>query len=216
MPDGRADGEISADPKPSTGTGPIRASRSGPGWRPGLRAVHRDLGYVAVGLTVVYAASGLAVNHLTDWDPNFTNYRQVRQIGTGLPAEPNAAAAESLRRLGVKGTPSEVFAAAPDQLEMRVGEKKITVNPQNGRVVEQGRQSRFFVRLANWLHLNRGKRAWTLIADLYAVGLLVLATTGMFMLPGKKGLRGRGALLVAAGVAVPVLYVVLSGGPGGR
>jgi hypothetical protein len=69
------------------------------------------------------------------------------------------------------------------------------------------------LRVANWLHLNRGKKAWTYVADGYAAFLLILAGTGLFMLPGRKGLIGRGGLLVALGVAVPVLYVTLSGGP---
>jgi hypothetical protein len=34
----------------------------------------------------------------------------------------------------------------------------------------------------------------------------------MFMLTGKKGLVGRGGILVAVGIAIPVLYVTLSGG----
>jgi hypothetical protein len=33
------------------------------------------------------------------------------------------------------------------------------------------------------------------------------------MLPGKKGIAGRGAILVGIGVAIPLLYVWLSGGP---
>ena len=32
-------------------------------WRAWLRAFHRDIGYVAVGLTFIYALSGIAVNH---------------------------------------------------------------------------------------------------------------------------------------------------------
>ena len=48
-------------------------------WRPWLRALHRDIGYLAVGLTVVYALSGLAVNHIGDWDPNFDNYEHTHQ-----------------------------------------------------------------------------------------------------------------------------------------
>ena len=55
---------------------------------------------------------------------------------------------------------------------------------------------RFFLRIANWLHVARGKKAWTLFADAYAVGLLFLAISGMFMLPGKYGMRGRGAVLL--------------------
>jgi hypothetical protein len=43
--------------------------------------------------------------------------------------------------------------------------------------------------------------------------LLFLATSGLFMLAGRKGLLGRGGVLLVLGILVPVLYVVLSGGP---
>jgi hypothetical protein len=35
----------------------------------------------------------------------------------------------------------------------------------------------------------------------------------MFMLPGKKGLIGRGGIFVVLGIAIPVVYVTWSGGP---
>jgi hypothetical protein len=38
-------------------------------WRKGNRLIHRDRGYLCAGLTVVYAVSGVAVNHLRDWTP---------------------------------------------------------------------------------------------------------------------------------------------------
>ena len=49
--------------------------------------------------------------------------------------------------------------------------------------------------MANWLHLNRGKKAWTYVADSYAAFLLFLAFSGLFMIPGRKGLIGRGAII---------------------
>jgi DMSO/TMAO reductase YedYZ molybdopterin-dependent catalytic subunit len=182
-------------------------------WRPLVRSFHRDAGYVAVGLTVVYALSGLAVNHVKDWDPNFRNYRAVHELRTPLPANDDVAARQVLDRLGIQGQPLSATRYAPDQLDIRLPNRVIVANPQTGRVVVEEQKSRFFLRVANWLHLNRGKKAWTLVADLYAVGLLLLALSGMFMLPGKNGLLGRGAVLILAGIAVPVLYVVLSGGP---
>ena len=51
------------------------------------------------------------------------------------------------------------------------------------------------------------------MADSYAVLLLLLATSGLLMIPGRKGLLGRGAVIALTGALVPVLYVVLSGGP---
>lgn len=182
-------------------------------WRPVVRNLHRDAGYLAVGLTLVYAASGLAVNHISDWDPNFQSYRTVRQLQGSLPAEPQAAAAAALGQLGIPGAPTEVHRWAPDQLEVVAGRRRLMINPESGRVIEEGQKPRFLLRFANWLHLNRGKKSWTVVADLYAAGLLFLACSGMLMLPGKNGMRGRGGVLVALGVAIPVLYVVLSGGP---
>ena len=41
------------------------------------------------------------------------------------------------------------------------------------------------------------------------VGLLVLACTGIFIVTGKKGLGGRGRWLLIAGLAIPVVYLVL-------
>lgn len=182
-------------------------------WRATVRSWHRDLGYLLVGLTIVYAVSGLAVNHISDWDPNFRSYRTVHQLRTPLPEEDRALTAEVLRQLGVEATPKEVFRAAPDRLDLTLENRTLRVDPTTGRVVEDGQKPRFFLRAANWLHLNRGKKAWTVVADLYAAGLLLLAISGLFMLPGKNGLKGRGGILVALGLAVPVLYVVLSGGP---
>ena len=43
-----------------------RAARARFRWRPWIRAIHRDVGYFSVGLTFIYALSGLAVNHIAD------------------------------------------------------------------------------------------------------------------------------------------------------
>ncbi|MCS6898365.1 MAG: PepSY-associated TM helix domain-containing protein [Myxococcales bacterium] len=181
--------------------------------RPWVRALHRDLGYLAVGLTVVYALSGLAVNHIADWDPNFRNHEATHRLGPLTGEDDEAIAREVLRRLSIREPPSEVYRASPEQLDVVFPRKTLHIYPTSGEVTEEGQQPRFLLRTANWLHLNRGKKAWTYIADAYAVGLLLLALSGLFMIPGRKGLLGRGAVLVAVGAAIPVIYVELSGGP---
>ena len=181
--------------------------------RPWLRALHRDIGYFAVGLTVVYAVSGLAVNHLKDWDPNFKQVSRTHQLPLPLPTDDDAASKSALRALGVREEPRELYRASETQLDLVFDQRTFHVDTQSGIVHEEGQAARPLLRVANWLHLNRGKRAWTYVADSYAVFLLFLALSGLFMIPGRKGLLGRGALIVALGAAVPVIYVVLSGGP---
>jgi uncharacterized protein len=189
-----------------------RTRRRAP-WRPWLRAVHRDVGYVAVGLTFVYALSGIAVNHITDWtdgDPSFRTYEHTHELGP-LPGDDEAVATELRRRLAIAEAPRELYRASDDELEVLFDRRTLHVNTATGRVLDEGQEPRFLLRTANWLHLNRGKKAWTYVADGYAGALLFLAMSGMFMIAGKKGLVGRGAILVGLGIAIPVLYVHFAG-----
>ena len=78
-------------------------------------------------------------------------------------------------------------------------------------VTIQGRERRAFIGAANWLHTARNRSGWRYVADVYAVLLLYLAISGIFMIKGKLGLKWRGALLISAGVSVPIAAVLLSG-----
>ena len=102
-------------------------------------------------------------------------------------------------------------AQALSELDITFDQRTLHVMLGKRSVLEQGQEPRFFLRAANFLHLNRGKRAWSYIADAYAALLLFLAFSGMFMIAGRKGLWGRGAVLVLLGAAVPIAYVTLSG-----
>jgi uncharacterized protein len=113
-----------------------------------------------------------------------------------------------LARLGIDEAPREVYREG-DSLEILFEHRTLHVTAATGHVVDEQQKPRFFVRAANWLHLNRGKKAWTYFADSYAVGLLFLATSGLFMLAGKKGLLGRGIFFVTAGIAIPLVYLAL-------
>ncbi len=182
-------------------------------WRAWLRAIHRDVGHVAVGLTFIYALSGLAVNHITDFrdgDPSFKTYSRTAFVGR-LDGE-DAAIADALRkRFEIREKPREIYRASPDQLDVIFDKRSLHLDMQKGTVVDEGQEPRFLLRVANWLHLNRGKKAWTYAADAYAAGLLFLATSGVFMVAGKKGLFGRGAVFVLLGILIPVLYVHFAG-----
>lgn len=180
--------------------------------RPWVRAVHRDLGYVAVGLTFVYALSGLAVNHIADWDPNFRNVQRTHELGPLAGESDDALAAAVLAKLAITETARETYRTGAE-LHILFDRRTLHVDTKAGHVIDEAQEPRFLLRVSNWLHLNRGKKAWTYAADAYAAGLLVLAVSGLFMIPGRKGLFGRGAVFLAAGIALPVLYVTLARGP---
>ena len=153
------------------------------------------------------------MNHIADWDSNFQNVTRTYtvQIAPGEHGDDDLAALVAASQ-HIEGKPKEVYREG-DDLEILYDHRTLHVDLPTGKVVDEQQKPRFFVRTANWLHLNRGKKAWKYFADAYALGLLVLATSGLFMLPGRKGLVGRGAVFVTIGIAIPLLYVTLSHGP---
>ena len=172
-------------------------------------ATHRDIGYFFAGLTVLYAVSGVAVNHIDDWNPNYVIRTEVVEVGIlpfGTPAE---LGAEVLSRMGINEEPKSVSRVGREHLKIFFDQRTLTVELPGGRVVDEHARRRFAFFEVNYLHLNHGKGFWTWFADVYAIGLLVLACTGIFILPGKKGLGGRGRWLLMAGMAIPLVYLVL-------
>ncbi|MCB9249541.1 MAG: hypothetical protein H6613_13830 [Ignavibacteriales bacterium] len=47
------------------------------------------------------------------------------------------------------------------------------------------------------------------MADIFALSLIFLATTGLFMIKGKKGLTGRGKWFALLGILIPLIFLLL-------
>lgn len=180
-------------------------------WRPWLRAVHRDVGYLAVGMTVIYAVSGIAQNHIEDWGEVSYKSSEHSVIIPEIAADaPDAVAIQRVADAVGLGDPTSSLRAGDEvRLEYADGSKATAIGTT---VSVQRRERRAFIGVANWLHTARGKTAWKYFSDAYAVLLLYLAGSGIFMIKGRFGLAWRGAAFISAGVAVPVLYVAFAGG----
>lgn len=175
-----------------------------------ILAVHRDLGFFFAGLTVLYAISGVAVNHMEHWNPSYRLERTQHQIG----AVPAGTAAEQgrevCRRLGIAAEPVSTVRVGGEILKVFFEDRTLTVALPTGEVEDERRARRFLFYEVNFIHLNKGKGWWTWFADAYAVALAVLALTGLFIIPGRKGLSGRGKWLVGAGLLIPIVYLIVA------
>lgn len=180
-------------------------------WRRWNNAIHRDLGYLCAGLTLVYVVSGVAVNHMADWNPNYRIERGVRQIPPVAAPAPGDRAAVSaiLESLDLPTRFRTTFRTDSATLRIFLEDGVVDVELATGRATVELVQHRVVLYAANALHLNSPKKLWTWVADLYAVSLGLLAITGLFVLKGNKGITGRGAWLTAIGVAVPVFFLWL-------
>ena len=172
-------------------------------WRKLNNALHRDVGYLIVGLTIVYGVSGLAVNHRADWNPSYRLEKRALQIEPIRATEREEMVRQARAALGV-GEPRNIFRPDPDTLQLFFDRESFSIDLPSGAVIVDGIRPRPVLYEMNQLHLNTPKGAWTWIADLYAVALLFVAATGLFVLKGKTGITGRGAWLTAVGIAIPV------------
>src|SRR5947209_7948027 len=96
-----------------------------------IRIIHRDLGNLCVGLTFVYALSGIAVNHIADWEPSFTDYSRTAEIGSPLPEDDAAAAKLVLDRLHIVGDARDVYRDG-DKLEITFDKRSLHVDVKTG------------------------------------------------------------------------------------
>lgn len=178
-------------------------------WNKLNRALHRDLGYLCCGLTLIYAISGVAVNHIDRWNPSYRLTRIESNIGRLTTISQQQLVPEILERIGETRKLKNVFPSAPDEMTIFVEGNTIKVNLVSGETVQDRYVPRSFLYEINFLHLNHPKKLWTWFADLYAVALALLAVTGLFVLRGKQGLKGRGGLLTAVGLVFPIFFLWL-------
>lgn len=177
-------------------------------WRRWNTVLHRDLGYFCVALTVVYAISGIAVNHMHDWNPNYKIDRAERTFDPIPVGDKPTMVARAVEQLGLP-EPDKTFRPSPEILQLFYDGWSVEVRAVEGVAVVERPRDRFLLRDFNYLHLNHPKGVWTFAADAYATLLLFVTVTGVFVLKGKKGLAGRGKWFVLAGLVVPLVFLLV-------
>lgn len=177
-------------------------------WRHWNVVLHRDLGYAVAALTVVYAVSGIAVNHADQWNPNYRIAREEQRFEPIAVGEREVMVAELVKKLDLKELPKESFRSRPDSLELFYDGWSVKADATAGVAVIERPRGRFLLRGFNALHLNEAKGLWTWVADLFAVALAFLAIGGVLIPRGKKSLAGHGKYWVLLGLAVPVGFLL--------
>lgn len=178
-------------------------------WRKWNNILHRDIGYLCVGLTIIFGISGIAVNHIEHWNPNYKVEEIEFKINPITVTNENDMAAAVVSQLNINEKIESTFRSSPEKLKIFLSNRTIEFNASNGQGVIELIGERTLLYDMNFLHLNHAKKAWTYFSDLYAVALIFLAVSGLFILKGKKGIAGRGAWLTAIGLIFPIIFLLV-------
>lgn len=188
----------------------MKFSKAGTAFRKWSRTIHRDLSYFFSGMVLIYAISGIVMNHRNTINPDYSVERQEYTISEALP--PQAAMQKEdvlklLEPLGEKKNYTKHY--FPKENRMKVflkGGSSLVVDVASRQAVYEKLTRRPLISALTKLHYNPG-RWWTHFADVFAVGLILITVSGLVMLKGSKGLWGRGGVELAAGILIPLLFL---------
>ncbi len=179
-------------------------------WTKYSRKLHRDLGYILCTMIIIYALSGIAINHVDDWNPDFIV--QKESVSLRLPSNPSSISFTLLEDALKEKSLSKEFVSfdIPSESKVKIyfknGSMLYNLDKQVGELEVAVRRPIFFE--INMLHRNPGG-LWTLISDLFALGLIFISITGISMMRGKNSFSGRGKWLVAAGTLTPIIALLI-------
>ena len=186
----------------------------GTSFRKWNRIIHRDVSYLFAGMILIYALSGILMNHRGDLNPHYSVSRKECKIESGLDFSDKAKVDKAmvLRMLEPLGEADNYTKHYfPKNGEMKVflkGSSSVVVDTQTGEAVYEMLQRRWLLSDMVKLHYNPG-RWWTTFSDIFAGCLILITLTGMVMVKGKKGFWGRGGILFVIGILIPILFLVL-------
>ena len=132
-------------------------------WRKWNNILHRDIGYLTVGLTLIYAISGVAVNHIADWNPNYkivTVQSSINPIAQEI-TDTDEIIDDILSQLSISEVPKNNHFIDRETLQIFLENNTVTVNLRTGIVSQEIVKSRTLIRPMNFLHLNHPKKLWT-------------------------------------------------------
>lgn len=179
-------------------------------WRRINNILHRDLGYLFVGMTIIYGLSGIALNHINDWNPSYIIKNKSIQININSYDKrvDKTEAKKILESVNLDNNYKSHYYPQNDRLKIFVKNGSLSIDINTGEGTLEIMKRRPVFHTVNFMHYNPG-RLWTWYSDIFSVSLIILAITGMFVLRGKKGIKGRGAILVTIGVIIPLVFILM-------
>ena len=174
------------------------------------RIVHRDICFFFIGTTLIYALSGIALNHMADWNPNYKV--EINHFKTSINLDKTDSVKNNILILldeidSRKNYKSHYYSNENTLKIFLKGGSSVLININSGKGVAEYLKRRSVFYESNYLHYNPN-RLWTWFSDIYAGALILFVITSFFITKGKKGITGRGGIYTALGIIIPIIFLI--------
>lgn len=174
------------------------------------RILHRDIAYFFFGMTIIYCISGIALNHKKDWNPNYDiTYKEFTFTDNIDKSSVSTEWVISLlKKYNEEDHYKKYFFSDAQTLKIFIDNGSVTINMESkeGSIEKISKRPFFFE--VNFLHYNPGKW-WLWFSDIFCVGMIVIAITGLFIIAkSKNSLTRRGVWFILAGLVIPILALI--------
>ena len=175
------------------------------------RVVHRDLSFFFTGVLLIYAISGIVMNHRDKINPNYSIER-IEFTDMDLKTEKENITENMVLVITEKYIPgksvTKYYFPSDKRLKVFVkGGSVIEVDINTGHGVAEVISPRVIIGAMTKLHYNPGSW-WTWFSDIFSISLIIIVLTGVFMMKGKYGIIGRGGIELIIGILIPIIFLL--------
>lgn len=188
-----------------------------------IRALHRDLGYFVIGLTLIYAITGIILSGrgLAWFTQEFKDELVMQK--TINKKDFNSSFVNEI----LKGNVSEIFdedsyEIIKKRLHLKLVKEeqnifhykawkslKVKYNNSSGKTLVSYKGYPLAVEIFVDAHKASHESAWFYLAIIYSLILSFLAISSFWMMKGKNGFKRRGVYFMLAGFLVVGIFLAL-------
>ncbi|MEQ8362068.1 MAG: PepSY-associated TM helix domain-containing protein [Cyclobacteriaceae bacterium] len=173
------------------------------------RNTHRDIAYFYVGLIIAFSFSGIFLNHRRTLNPRkYTS--DTKEVRINPVAKEQVTDAFISKFTSEQNIDDELRRYQATESELTISyvnnDVKIDLTSGLGNIITYrtipllGQMTQLHQDTSNW---------WIYYSDIFGVGMLIIAFTGMFIEKGKNSFRSRGFKLALIGIIFPLIFLFL-------
>lgn len=174
------------------------------------RKIHSHLSFIFAGIILTYAISGLTMNYLNNFNPQYSIQVENYKASGNFPRKPDFTKEQVMQLLNrINQTDNFKQFYYPTDHQMRIFLKDgstFLLNLNTGEVRYEHIKKRPLFNQLSFLHYNPNQW-WTYISDIFAISLMIITITGICMV--NTPLLGSKGIELVLGISIPILFLIL-------